>query len=154
MILVLAYAVIMRVAGFQDFWWKTSMCFPAGFIVAKYRDQIDGWLSGRKLLLLPIVEVISFGFILADSRYMFIPQIVAFELLSSAFVFMGRFSKFAFFDMVGKLSFEIYLVHIGLLKIVYSAIENVNIATLVYVGLVAILSMAANYVARRIPTIR
>lgn len=153
-ILVFGYAVVMRAIGYQDFWWKTSMCFSTGFLVADFRDEIDGYLQGKRLLILPVLAVISYGFILVDSRYMFIPQLFAFVLLSSAFVFMGRFSRLSFFGIVGKLSYEIYLVHIGLLKIVYSSIRDVNVATLVYIGSVALLAWSANYGEQRILKIK
>lgn len=106
-VLVLIYAGMARMLGMRDYWWKTSLCFAAGCMVAQYRVILlqyvkKGWVLGVLLVL----GSISFIYVQMDYRYILIPQLVAYILMAMCIFVVwnsaGHVNRF--FDLIGKAS--------------------------------------------------
>lgn len=137
--LVLTYAVMAKIGGLPDYWWKTSMCFAAGCIFARYREilsiQVHNiWVKITVLIL----GLSAFVYTLIDSHYIFILQLFAFVCVAGCIVlFWDLFvGKNYIFERIGKSSLALYLIHIGIIDTVYALPYDTNVKTLVFIGLV------------------
>ena len=148
-ILALTYAVIANIIGLPDYWWKTAMCFPAGFIIAQKSTVFVDLLNRRKaVILLTIFAGVSYLGILIDGKYIFPLQIVLWVVLSVSIILLVQ--KFEFtnqlFACIGKYSLEIYLIHIGLVNIDVFSSGNFNIAA--FLAVTGIATVFANVLSK------
>lgn len=116
---VVAYSLISKYIGLQDFWWKTALCFPAGTVVAANTEKLRGIIGKKK----NTVILISIGFIILSvawivvDRWLILPlQLLSFTAFSVGLSFLFEILEYRniVFEKVGKWSLSLYLVHIGI----------------------------------------
>lgn len=140
-IFVFLYAVIANSCGLSDYWWKTSFCFVAGCIIAKYKDKVIT-LSERNLgkLCLIFCGCAAVVYIRIDSYYILIPQLISYVCIAGCIVMMWDcfIGKNIAFEVVGKASLAMYLVHIGVVDLVYLLDITTDMKTLIFVLITSI----------------
>lgn len=138
-VFVLIYAAVASNCGLPDYWWKTSMCYAAGCILARYKDIFT--LYAKKVwVLLAVIGVGSASFVYTkiDFHYILIPQLAAYVLIAVCIIFVWNWmgGKNVVFEKLGKCSLAMYLVHIGVVDTVYALQYNTNSKTIIFVGLI------------------
>ena len=133
------YYAIMRVAGFDERFYSTIMCYPAGALLAVYRADCIRWIKRRKvttllvllLLLLATYKLRRYDIIMNFSSIVFVGLIVwflcFFEIQSPVFYFCGKhaFSIFILqripgiliancFEVTGKLRYPVIVLDLAL----------------------------------------
>ena len=144
-ILTLSYAYVAYVMGLPDFWWKTSMCFPVGFVIAQKSTVFEDLLNRREIpIILFFLAGVSYLGILLDGKYIFPLQIVLWVVLSTSVILLAQRLKIEnrLFACVGKYSLEVYLIHIGLVNMDAFNGSDVNIA--IFLTVVGIATVDAN----------
>lgn len=128
--------------SFSDVWYRSIFAFPLGVFYSLKKDKIESILLKRSviryivLILSLIVLLISrYACVLFDLKYLQ----VLFDITSSAMfalvaVIMLRKIKLGnkALSFLGNISFEIYLVHFLLVKLIYSLYFNGQINLLLY----------------------
>lgn len=115
-----AAIIIFIFLKMDTFWWSSVLCFPLGVYYAHYKEKTDMLLDKWYIF------ATSFGLFAAAhvlnvkvSRYF---EIAACVLAVIAFLCVNK--KFTLnskiFQLPGTFSYEIYLIHVGLLSSVYN----------------------------------
>lgn len=152
-ILVLLYALFAAIVGLPDYWWKTSLCFAVGCCVAANRN-IMASLADKKWfnILLVIASFISYVYIRKDSHYILPTQLIAFACIAlSAVVLWSKFGwKNRLLEQIGKVSLPLYLIHIGLVDVIYALPLNITYKTIIFIATVAISTVIAYVLSEHI----
>lgn len=142
--LVLVYALLASFEGLADYWWKTSLCFAAGCLIAMYREKASQFASKIWInILLVLIGGLAFVYTRRDFHYYLIPQLIAYICISMCIVVVWNSlgGKNKLLDKVGKASLAVYLVHIGVVDTVYALPSNFIVKTLIFI--VAVLAGSA-----------
>lgn len=139
---LLLYAIVAKyMCGFSDFWWKTAMCFAAGYCIAKFRSKIFSYIN-RKINILMILTLVigAYFFVRKDISYHIYVQLPAYVCIALGLVVIWcKFIKYNIaFKRLGKYTLDIYLVHIGIVETVFSLNCDLNIKVLVFILNVAL----------------
>lgn len=137
-IFLVLYFMICRFMGIGSWWYMTSFCFFAGAIIAKYKDLTIKFINSyyREVI---VITIILFSVI-------FKINLIYTKVLSSIvlnFILFTLCCKIQFKSLIlgflGKISYEIFLLHIGITMYYY----ELNIAndgmSIIYVILVIII---------------
>ena len=136
-ILTFVYVCSSCLYASPDYWWKTAMCFPLGFIFAAYNERVLPALASRYTLCAAGVACV---FALFWCRKCGNPPVilVLYHLLVASFV-MSFLSQFRFWSrglaLLGKHSILIYLIHIGLAKLCFGTQNNIWLNAVLYISL-------------------
>ena len=140
-IFVFLYAVIANGFVLADYWWKTSFCFAAGCIIAKYKDKVMTLIEKNlgKLCLI-FCGCMAVVYIRMDSHFILIPQLISYVCIAGTIVMMWDFfiGKNIVFEAVGKASLAMYLVHIGVVDLIYLLDITTEMKTLIFVLITSI----------------
>ncbi len=132
--LVVVYIVIAYFIKMDDYWYMTSLCFPLGYMIGKYKDKFSNGLKALPLFLINgclfAAAFIGYRKIGGTALQIVYFLFLAITIASLLFCF-GLSSKVLSF--VGKHSVYVYLIHIGLAMPCYDQIHNIWIATGAYV---------------------
>lgn len=150
---VVIYASVAALFGLPDYWWKTSLCFAVGCYIAIHKDSFLNIVSKIQCnIILIVLGMIAFVYIRKDYHYYFLPQLIAYVLISLCIVTLwnsvGGESKL--FNSVGKASLAVYLIHIGIVDTVYGLNSNLTVKSIIFVALVLIGSVITHRLAEGI----
>lgn len=147
--LVVVYIVTAYFINMDDYWYMTSLCFPLGYMIGKYKDKFtSGWRSLPFLIISGCLFVAAFiGYIKFSSIVLQITYFLLLALTVASFlVCFGLSSKFMAF--IGKHSVYVYLIHIGMAEPCYDQISNIWIATGFYVFMTALGSVICRLISK------
>ena len=152
----IVYAMLSSIFFKQaDYWWKTSLCFSAGCFVAQFKSSVKNYfeLWYCKLTVF-FAGGIAYFAIIKDGHYRIALQLSAyiFIALSIALFWDCYIKGNSVFERVGKISLDIYLVHIGLLEAVFSHQIDINYIILIYIGVVVILTIINHLISEKLFT--
>ncbi len=128
------YSIVAMWFQLPSQWWLTSMCFPAGVVVAMTQKH---WakVSKRGLTIVSILALIGgvISVYIIPSEF----QILSYAAIAAGSVFVVSVCNFnsTVFAFLGHRSFEVYLVHIGLVELVLTRDININIRIGLFLGL-------------------
>lgn len=152
-IFIFVYAVIANSCGLADYWWKTSFCYVAGCIIAKYRNKVIELIDKNwgKLCLI-FCSCMSVVYIRKDSHYVLIPQLIAYACIAVCIVMMWDcfIGKNIAFESVGKASLAMYLVHIGVVDMIYLLDISTDMKTIIFVFVTSIGTIACHMITEHI----
>lgn len=119
------YMVVGYITGITDFWYETVFAFPLGMLIACKKDLLFSVFSRRYCVALPIsiiVFIICFmPYYLKGGTILEILFILGFlQLIVCLCVRISGSVSSKLFTFLGALSLELYLVHIVLLKTIFS----------------------------------
>lgn len=155
-VLSLLYATVADyIIGLPDYWWKTSLCFAAGYCVAKYKEKIFSFMEhNRKLALfsLIIASVIAYVLIRKDGQYRIYVQLPTYACISTgiAFVWDKYVKQNIVFKSIGKYTLDIYLVHIGIVESVFLLNYDLNIKVCIFILLTAFVALFSHFISEKL----
>ena len=105
------------VFGFDEAWWKSTMCFPAGYFCAMYKKEIM-WRVNKSHKLILIVSIITMPlfFVMACLVDSYIVKVTGNTLLMLSMIIVLESIRFdaRVAGIIGTASLEVYLSHISL----------------------------------------
>lgn len=151
--LVFTYAMIASTCGLADYWWKTSMCFAVGCIIAKYREVIAQYVYKIWILVFVVAAgLVCFIYTRIDFHYILIPQLISYVVIAVCITMVWNYigGKSLIWDKIGKTSLVMYLVHIGIVDTVYALPGNTNAKTLIFIGLIVFGTLICYVLSERV----
>lgn len=144
---LLVYVALTWRLGFASMWYTSVLCFPIGMIFAKY---IPDFKSKKIYAVLFIVSGILFaGLFVLQTKMLAGPL----RLLSACVLALVIYSLTGLFKFdsavlksIGRISFEIYLIHLILLRIFVKENIDSNISII----LILVISILIGYVVNKI----
>lgn len=137
------YILVMWKLGIASMWYSSVICFPLGLIYAKYIPKLN--LSKAKTVCISVASLICFLalFVLQIYKYTDVFRTVSSVFLS---LFVVGLTGLYHFDnpilkKIGNMSFEIYLIHLVLIRIFGIFDIDTNIAVLAII----LLTLAVSY---------
>lgn len=139
-VLSLGYAIVAAyVIELPDYWWKTSMCFAAGYIMARHRTKILNFVNNQKaaMPLFLAAMAVSYFLIMKDGHYRIYVQLPAYVCISVAMMlFWGKYvQESPVLKEIGKYTLDIYLVHIAIVESVFLLHFNLELKTSLFIML-------------------
>lgn len=140
--------------GLPDFWWKTSLCFWAGALVAKWHSCLESIIlvhRVRAFVLLLLACAFAYLWVVIDHSFIVVPQLASYVVLAACIACEASLLRFdeGWLIRIGRASLALYLVHIGLLSTVYAMGMNPDIESLVFLGLTAMLTFVVRWCEMR-----
>lgn len=107
-LLTILYIVVMKEAKGQDWWYNIILCYPAGMVLSKYKDQVCSVIQKPvffvAMLVLALVLYLTSFFVLA---YEAIAVTLCFLIVD---VCARKEIKNSLFHFLGQYVFEIYIL--------------------------------------------
>ncbi len=122
-ILTFIYIIIAKVIRLEAYWYNTSIFFPLGVLLVEYKEKILNLLKKYSTLLLIVsvlifLGIVIFRFMFGDmgkTRIIDIIAMIIFNILILSMCYMFNINSY-FLKFMGKISLELYLIHIILLS--------------------------------------
>jgi len=123
-LLSVVYIAVAVIVGLEEYWWKTAMCFAAGLAVGEYKDKIAVFTEKHRLIAFIIavaVALVVYAYLfLAPFGFQPVLHNIAYCLLAMgiciAVIELRPLTKTAF-HWFSRFTLELYLMHIGILKV-------------------------------------
>lgn len=133
---ILLITVVMTIIAFislemSSIWWSSVLLFPLGVYYAHYKEKLgkllDKWyIFAAAFILFAAIHILT----VKVSRYFEITSCV-FAVTSFLCINKKITLNSKIFQFIGKFSYEIYLIHTGLLASVYNAESLRNLEVLI-----------------------
>lgn len=153
--LVAACAIVFYIGdSFLEVWYRSIFAFPLGVFYSLKKDKIESFLLNKTLvryiaLILSLIALLSLRYacvILGLTYLQILFDITSSAMFSLVAVIMLRKIKLGnkALSFLGSISFEIYLIHLLLVKLIYSFYFNGQINLLLYfvISIVSVISVA------------
>lgn len=143
----IVWVISANALGLEDFWWKTSLCFPVGVSAAEYSGRINAYINTHKGLMAfasVCAIALAYVYVLKDGRFIVIPQLAAYTLISAAMVVLCGVIQFqnGFLAEIGRDSLVLYLAHIGLAPVLLRGESAVNLRVIIFMICTIVVSAA------------
>lgn len=146
--LIIINSVIFRyVFNFPDYWWKTSLCFAAGCIIGKYRNIIFSSVDKKIVSITALIFFFfSFLLIMKDYEYKLIIQLPSYVFIASYIIYLfdKQVYEINIFKRIGKMSLDIYMIHIGIVETIFTKNISINIKVLIFIIITFFFSTICN----------
>ena len=141
-ILSLMSIMILQCYGFEDWWWKSNLCFALGILVAinieKIKSKING--SNRQVILLTILAMFVYILCLKFDKHCLLGPIVATIRIFICFSWFYAIKFKIRFQYYSKYTLELYLIHIGLIELFIKEVDkNMPVVMLIFFTIIATL---------------
>lgn len=156
-ILCIVYAVVAKyMLHLQKYWWNTVFCYPLGYFVGMYKQDIKTFLINnikKTILILLIIGcgIYGIGIIFPNQ---FIIQIFVYTIIGAIMIAMIQIveTENSVLKMIGVISFELYLIHIGLVSAIIPeynlVVSQVMLCVVLSVGLSGIIYFLKRLLAK------
>lgn len=135
------YVIVCVILKVDAFWYNSVLCFPLGCLIAEYKEYIQS-TSMIKTTILFFVDLIMFVLVFALYGTKPTIQILLGLMISiaSAYVCTVVNIKSKLLRYFGKHSFELYLIHVSLMKILnYHIDSKIAYGILLYICSISLL---------------
>lgn len=145
------YVILTWRLGVQSMWFTSVMCFPIGMIFAKYIPQFKSKKTYAAVFVISGV-VFTVLFVLQTLMLQAPIRTLSGCVLAAAVYSVTGIYKFdsVILKNIGKISFEIYLIHLMLLRIFVKANINSNISIILILLISVLLGFAVNKIVTEI----
>lgn len=140
-IFVIVYAGISKYSGMADYWWKTSLCFVIGCVIAKYKNLIiliikEMWFK----MIVNAAGCLALVYTRIDFKYILIPQLLAYVFIAVFIVYMWDWliRGNIILQKIGKVSLPMYLVHIGIVDSIFGMSFDINAKVIIFVVVITV----------------
>lgn len=148
LIVTIVYIAFAYKFGLASMWYTSVICFPIGMFFAKYLNKYT--ISKNKLIISSIVSVLAFGSLFYFQTIIYQSLL---RLISTLFLAVFIVSITGLFEfnsnvlkIIGNMSFEIYLVHLFLLRVAVVNDYEANIS----IFLIFVISLVISYLINKI----
>lgn len=157
LIFIFIYIFIAKIIKLELYWYNTAIFFPLGILLAEYKEKVLNLLKNYLKILLISSILIFLGIVIF--RFMFgnigktsimdILTMIAFNIFILSICFIFNINSF-FLKFMGKMSLELYLIHIILLS--EMSIWHINSISsyILFFIIVIILSFILNKIQNKI----
>lgn len=150
-VLSVVCTLFLQYFGFEDWWWKSNLCFALGICVAinieKIKRIIDG--SNRQVTLLTFMAICTYIICIKLDRHLVLGPILAMVRMLVIFCWFYAIQFFSRAKFISKYTLEIYLVHIGLIGLFVKDVNNSK-TIIVFLLFTSITSWLANKIVSRV----
>lgn len=145
------YVVLSWRLGFESMWYTSVLCFPIGMIFAKYIPEFKSKKIYAAALVISCV-VFAILFVLQTKMFTGPLRLISACVLSVAIYSLTGLYKFdnVILKSIGQISFEIYLIHLVLLRIFVKENVNSNISIILILLISVLLGFIVNKLVVRI----
>ena len=125
-ILSLGCTLLLQYFGFEDWWWKSNLCFALGVSVAINIEKLKSIINGnnRQVVILSFMAMCTYIMCIKfDCNWILGPVLSVVRML----VFFCWFYAIKFFSrakFISKYTLEIYLIHIGLIELFVKEVND------------------------------
>lgn len=139
------YVIVMWSLGFESMWYTSVLCFPLGMLFAKYLPEF----KSKKIYAAAFVisgVVFAALFVLQTKMLTGPIRLISACVLSVVIYSLTGLYKFDNFILksIGQISFEIYLIHLVLLRIFVKENVNANISIILILLISILLAFPVN----------
>ncbi len=152
-LLSLLYSLLAWSRGVPAFWWKTSLCFSAGCGLAMGHAFFDNikWKNG--LLMTAICMFLGgYCWIIKYPNAGYLGQIFPFLCLSiGGFIIWDYIGgSNTLLETVGKASIDCYLIHIGIVDIVFETNKSISNKMVIFISAVLVGTTITYYISNQV----
>lgn len=126
LILSVGCTLLLQYFGFEDWWWKSNLCFALGIGVAinieKLKLKING--SNRQVLILTFMAICVYIICMKFDRHWVLGPVLAMVRMLVIFCWFYAIRFFSRAKIISKYTLEIYLIHIGLIELFVKDVNN------------------------------
>lgn len=149
----LMYICICKILGKGTWWYNTAFCFAIGVLVATYKEKIFNIFKNRTgiyISLSIIIFMISMYFYIKGiATLQYIIPFIFIIIICSILIKFELNSKFL--NFINKISFEMYLVHLIVLKVTFKdATEKGNLYLIILFPIMIFLAYIVKLISDRI----
>lgn len=147
-VLCILYVIWAKyIMDLDGYWWNTVICYPVGYYINLYMRQMQLFLLHnirKSTLFITILGIVAF-LVTVIFPNQFIFQILAFTIIGTVIIIMAQVAerKITICEKLGNISFELYLIHIGLVSIVIPQYELVVSQVILFL----VLSITFSYIS-------
>lgn len=147
------YMIIGAYLNIESFWYKNTLYFPIGLILAAYKNQIYNFITKRYVLSVIFSLILFCAGI--SSFYMFgglaTNLVYIFSFILIMFVLSTKLcSSSKTLEFFGKYSIEIYLSHTIMLKLFKLVDENNILYFIPFILISVVIALLIKYISKKI----
>lgn len=147
--------ILLEKLGFKTFWWHSLLAFNVGMSISYHEVFLRKYLLGKRLLLgvfgLLLVSFCLIDFIGSQMKWLFLLNVMLLPFFIWQMICRGLIHKTFFLNFIGKISYEIYLVHVAILCSLFPIIGKYPILLIVCTYVLSIMcAYVLNYLVRKI----
>ena len=147
--------LLLEIFEFKQFWWHTLLAFNVGMSVSYYEVFLRRYMLGKRFLFF-VYCLLLVSFYLNDItdiplKWSFLLIVVLLPFFIWQLICNGIIHDISFLKFSGKISYEIYLVHVAIMSVLFEAIGKYTILFIFSTYIISLLcSYALNYIVRKI----
>lgn len=147
--------ILLKHLEFKTFWWHSLLAFNVGMSISYHEVFLRKYMLSKKLIflvfcLLLIIFYLN-GFIGSLTKWSFLLNVVLLPFFVWQMICNGIIHNTFFLNFIGKISYEIYLVHVAILCFLFPVIGKYPILFIVLTYALSLMcAYALNYLVRKI----
>lgn len=147
--------ILLENLEFKTFWWHSLLAFNVGMSISYHEVFLRKYILSKRLLLgvfgLLLVSFYLNVFIGSQVKWSFLLNVMLLPLFVWQMICNGIIHNTLFLNFIGKISYEIYLVHPAILCSLFPIIGNYPILLIVFTYVLSIMcAYALNYLVKKI----
>ena len=117
-VITFGYALLAWKMGAPDYWWMTSMCFPAGYGIEYMKETLMKKTGAGFVSLFLFMSAISYVGMLYIGSGFFVLKLAIYVVMSVGAILFLQTVYYGnnILSKLGKYSLSLYLVHIGIVE--------------------------------------
>lgn len=109
---LLLYAMVLRVMGWKEHWYASSLSIPFGMLICYYRDKIAVFFQSRYMLcILSSIAAISITYASGVVGFAYWTISITIPFCFYLYRYFWMYMNIGLIHFLGKYSYEIYLCH-------------------------------------------
>ena len=141
--LFLIFTMSFCLLNLHPVWWYTTLCFPLGVIIAKYKNKIKNLLSKMEFAILNLIFVGVLIYLYCLYKQ---PIIIIFISILSCLIICYLSNilsiKCKIFDFAGQHTLELYLIHLTIIPFINYINKDYTYSNIINFILVFMISFA------------
>lgn len=122
---IVAWTVFWIAMGVNSHWYNTMYCYLLGYIISKHKDRVYGFMLPMRHFVISVISVIcmlSGAFALQlVTRWKWLEIVCALSIAMLSFIASMKVEfNSIHWRFLGKISYELYLIHGMIIALVYS----------------------------------
>lgn len=147
------YIVLCQVLGRGLWWYNTAFCFPIGILTAYYKSGIVHFLKMKFNYLLPLSLIGTVGSLYLSLKVSNLLQFATplIFILVVLLILMKVDLNSKVMNFINNISFEIYLLHLVILKVIFdNGVARDSIYLVISLPIIVLVSFMVHWVVEKI----